>query len=110
MRSLRDAVHAIVAAIPAGQVMTYGEIAAEAGFAGAARAVGGIMASADGELPWWRVVAADGRLVPGLEAEHERLLRGEAVVVLGGRVAMAAARRSRTGPRPTPEAGPEPGA
>ena len=53
------AVHAVLAAVPVGEVVTYGEVAAEAGRPGAARAVGRVMATSDGELPWWRVVAAD---------------------------------------------------
>jgi methylated-DNA-protein-cysteine methyltransferase related protein len=75
------AVHAVVTAVPAGEVITYGEVAAEAGRPGAARAVGRIMATSDGALPWWRVVAADGRLVPGHEAEHRRRLVAEGVDV-----------------------------
>lgn len=73
------AVYAVVRSIPAGEVMTYGEIAAEAGRPGAARGVGRIMAMSDGALPWWRVVTADGRLVPGNEVEHRRRLRDEGV-------------------------------
>ena len=80
------AVHAVVAAVPAGEVITYGEVAAEAGRPGAARAVGRIMATSDGALPWWRVVAADGRLVPGHEAEHRRRLVAEGVDVSDRRV------------------------
>ncbi|MFP4234168.1 MAG: MGMT family protein [Nitriliruptoraceae bacterium] len=60
-------VQSVVASIPAGQVLTYGEVAAEAGAPGAARAVGNVLAAAGASLPWWRVVAATGRLVPGLE-------------------------------------------
>ena len=77
--TVEDAVHRVVAAVPAGQVVTYGEVAAEAGRPGAARAVGRVMAGSDGALPWWRVVAADGRLVPGHEAEHRRRLAAEGV-------------------------------
>jgi alkylated DNA nucleotide flippase Atl1 len=95
MPSLRDAVYELVAAIPPGEVMTYGEVAAECGFPGAARAVGTVMARSDGELPWWRVVAANGRLVPGHEAEHTRRLRAEGVAVRNGRVAVAARARNR---------------
>lgn len=69
-----------------GDVMTYGEVAAEAGFPGAARAVGNLLAGSDGTLPWWRVVASSGRLVRGHEAEHAELLRSEGVTVEAGRV------------------------
>src|ERR1035437_1758399 len=49
-----DAVTAAIAAIPSGDAMTYGEIAQEAGFPGAARAVGNVLATSGGTLPWWR--------------------------------------------------------
>lgn len=78
--------HAVVRSVPTGQVVTYGEVAAEAGRPGAARAVGRIMAGSDGALPWWRVVTSDGRLVPGNEDEHRRRLRAEGVAVGARRV------------------------
>jgi methylated-DNA-protein-cysteine methyltransferase-like protein len=62
-------------------VVTYGEVAAEAGHPGAARAVGHLLARSDGTLPWWRVVTSTGRLVPGHEVEHARRLRAEGVDV-----------------------------
>ena len=64
-----------------GEVVTYGEVAAQAGRPGAARAVGAFLARSDGDYPWWRVVTAAGRLVPGHEAEQARLLRAEGVRV-----------------------------
>lgn len=91
-------VAAAVAAIPPGTVATYGEVAVEAGYAvGASRAVGNVLQQAEG-LPWWRVVTASGRLVPGLEQRHERLLASEGVVVDGGRVRLRrpAVRSART--------------
>jgi alkylated DNA nucleotide flippase Atl1 len=82
----RDRVAAAVAAIPPGTVSTYGEVAVEAGFAvGASRAVGNVLQQVEG-LPWWRVVTASGRLVPGIEARHARLLEAEGVPVVDGRV------------------------
>ena len=82
-------VAAAVAAIPVGSVATYGEVAVEAGFAvGASRAVGNVLQQVEG-LPWWRVVTSTGRLVPGLEARHARLLRAEGVALAGGRVRLA---------------------
>lgn len=54
--------------IPAGRVMTYGDVAewlAEAG----PRQVGRVMALYGGAVPWWRVVRADGVLLPGHELE-----------------------------------------
>jgi methylated-DNA-protein-cysteine methyltransferase-like protein len=81
------AVAVVLDAIAEGDIMTYGEVAAEAGYPGAARAVGSFMRSKQG-FAWWRIVAANGRLVPGLEAEHTRRLRAEGVTVENGRIPM----------------------
>jgi methylated-DNA-protein-cysteine methyltransferase related protein len=78
-------VRRVVRGTTPGEVVTYGEVAEEAGHPGAARAVGNILARTDG-LPWWRVVTATGRLVPGKEPEQASLLRTEGVAVAGGRV------------------------
>ena len=82
------AVARVVRSIPPGEVATYGEVAAEAGFPGAARAVGTHLSRGEGDLPWWRVVTASGRLVPDHEREHARLLRAEGVALRGDHVAM----------------------
>jgi methylated-DNA-protein-cysteine methyltransferase related protein len=81
-----DRVVAVLTALRPGEVVTYGEVAEEAGFPKAARAVGNILARTDG-LPWWRVVTSSGRLVPGHEREQSRRLRVEGVKVIRGRVA-----------------------
>jgi methylated-DNA-protein-cysteine methyltransferase-like protein len=80
-----DRVVAVVSALQPGEVVTYGEVALEAGRPGAARPVGNVLASVEG-LPWWRVVTSTGRLVPGHEREHARRLRAEGVTVRDGRV------------------------
>ena len=77
---------AVIRALRPGEVVTYGEVAADAGRPGAARAVGHLLATQPADLPWWRVVAANGRLVPGHEAEHARRLAAEGVAVVNGRV------------------------
>lgn len=69
-----------------GEIVTYGEIAAEAGRPGAARAVGRFLARSGGAHPWWRVVDATGRLIPGGEEEQAARLRAEGVAVTNGRV------------------------
>lgn len=71
-----------------GEVVTYGEVALEAGRPGAARSVGAFLAASGGAYAWWRVVSASGRLVPGHEADQTRRLRAEGVPVdeMRGRV------------------------
>jgi methylated-DNA-protein-cysteine methyltransferase related protein len=80
-----DAVIDVVASIPVGQVMSYGEVADEAGFPRAARAVGTLLRTTTQPCPWWRVVGWDRRLrSPDLDRQAE-LLRSEGVAVSGGR-------------------------
>jgi methylated-DNA-protein-cysteine methyltransferase-like protein len=51
----RRRVIAVIGRLQPGEVVSYGDVAAEAGFPGAARAVGAVLASdTDDELPWWR--------------------------------------------------------
>jgi methylated-DNA-protein-cysteine methyltransferase-like protein len=85
MTDFEDRVAAVLRTLKPGEVVTYGEVAEEAGFPRAARAVGNVLASTDG-LPWWRVVTSTGRLVPGHEREQARRLRSEGVRVIGHRV------------------------
>jgi methylated-DNA-protein-cysteine methyltransferase related protein len=89
MSPFEQAVVEVLESLLPGDVVTYGDVAAEAGYPGAARAVGRILATSDGDLPWWRVVTTSGRLVPGHEVEHARRLRAEGIDVIDGRVAPA---------------------
>jgi alkylated DNA nucleotide flippase Atl1 len=52
--------------IPPGRVMTYGDVAEWLGDGGP-RQVGRAMALYGSAVPWWRVVRADGLLLPGHE-------------------------------------------
>ena len=84
-------VHAMVATVPAGRVTTYGAIARALGSVRVARQVGFALAAlpATSEVPWWRVVAAAGRLArPGSAQAREqaRRLRSEGLVVRRGQV------------------------
>jgi methylated-DNA-protein-cysteine methyltransferase-like protein len=88
----------IVRGLAPGEVVSYGDIAEDAGFPGRARAVGHLLATRDG-LPWWRVVATNGRLVPGHEAEQARRLRAEGATVEHGRVRSAPLGRFRSADR-----------
>ena len=55
----------LVAQIPRGRVMTYGDIATLCGHPNAARIVGGIAHFGDPDLPWQRVVNRFGGLASG---------------------------------------------
>ncbi|MGI9579465.1 MAG: MGMT family protein [Microthrixaceae bacterium] len=80
-------VAAVLDSLGRGDVATYGEVAAEAGHPGAARAVGSFLRrSGSDAVPWWRVVNAAGRLVPGHSVEQAELLRAEGVEVVDNRV------------------------
>jgi methylated-DNA-protein-cysteine methyltransferase-like protein len=80
-----EAVTQVLEALQPGEVLAYGEVALEAGYPGAARAVGNLLRRTPG-LPWWRVVNAAGRLAPGNETRQAELLRAEGVTVKNGRV------------------------
>jgi len=51
--------------------------------------VGRILQTTEIEVPWWRVVNAAGRLVPGHDREQTTLLLEEDVTVRNGRVRCA---------------------
>ena len=86
MPSFERRVLAVLRSLVPGEVVTYGEVAKEAGFPNAARAVGNYLRMTDEQVPWWRVVNAEGRLVPGFEEEHAKRLRAEGVIVADGHV------------------------
>ena len=79
----------MVGSLEPGEIVTYGEVAAEVGKPGAARAVGSTLRRYGSEVPWWRVVAANGRLVPGNERRQTKILKDEGVPVRNGKVVMS---------------------
>ena len=82
-----DAVLSVIKGLQPGEVMAYGEVAAEAGFPGAARAVGNLLRQSDvPDLPWWRIVTSTGRLAPHHDRRQAELLRAEGVTVRKGKV------------------------
>jgi methylated-DNA-protein-cysteine methyltransferase related protein len=85
-----EEVLALVERIPPGRVMSYGAIAEWLG-RGGPRQVGTVMSRYGGAVPWHRVVAANGRVVPGHEVEALRRLRAERTPLRGERVDMRAA-------------------
>lgn len=74
--SFRLKVETLISKVPAGQVTTYGDIAALAGSPLASRVVGGIAHYGDPILPWHRLVNSRGQLARGYhggrrtQAEH----------------------------------------
>lgn len=82
--NFRQRVENLVAQIPPGRVMTYGQIAGLCGNARAARIVGGIAHFGDPALPWQRVVNKQGGLAsgyPGGRACHAQVLAAEGIPV-----------------------------
>jgi methylated-DNA-protein-cysteine methyltransferase-like protein len=79
----------VLMALQPGEVVTYGDVAEVAGYPKLSRLVGHILATTGVDVPWWRVVNASGRLVPGHERKQTALLREEDVVVRGGHVRAA---------------------
>jgi alkylated DNA nucleotide flippase Atl1 len=72
--------------IPAGFVRTYGDVSP-----GAPRFAGTVLFEVDEpDLPWWRVVRADGSLAKG--ARQRQRLIAEGVPFRGERVEMSVAR------------------
>lgn len=94
-RDFTTAVLEVVETIPAGLVMTYGDVAAVLG-SRAARAVGQVMARAGHSVPWWRVVRASGHPAQGHEDDALARLRAEGAPIIdtadGGRVNLRLAR------------------
>ena len=82
---------AAVRASPRGQVAGYGEVARRAGLPGRARLAARVLSgNTDPDLPWHRVLRADGRIAfpEGSEGflEQAQRLRAEGVRVENGRV------------------------
>lgn len=95
--SFEDDVIRVLSRIPRGTILTYGEVAEESRHQGASRAVGNVLSRAKADVPWWRVVTANGRLVPGRERDQQHLLSAEGVSVMNGRVMMRPEARAPRG-------------
>lgn len=91
-RPFRRAVREVVLAVPAGRVISYGQVALLAGRPGAARQVGAALrglAEGDADFPWHRVVNAHGGISTyriGAGELQVALLRREGVEVVDGRI------------------------
>jgi alkylated DNA nucleotide flippase Atl1 len=96
--SLADEIIAVISALEVGEVVSYGDVAHDAGHPRAARRVGALLAATDVELPWWRVVRSDGRLVTDPPSRQAALLRAEGVTVRAHRVVEAPMGRFASAP------------
>ena len=81
----RDRILARIRAIPEGFVRSYGDVSP-----GAPRFSGAVLSHTDEDVPWWRVVHADGSLAKG--DRQRALLEAEGIPFSGARVDMRAAR------------------
>ena len=83
----------VVASIPAGSAVSYGDVARRVG-SGGPRQVGTTLSRYGSGVPWWRVVRADGSPAPVLADEALRRLSAENVPLVadGTRVDLPRAR------------------
>ncbi|MQA60112.1 MAG: DNA methyltransferase [Actinophytocola sp.] len=88
---LHERVRATVAAIPEGTVATYGDVASYAG-ATTPRLIGRILSEDGADLPWHRVLRANGTPAEHLVTKQLELLRSEGVPSANGRVDLRAYR------------------
>ncbi|MFD4252268.1 MGMT family protein [Amycolatopsis thermoflava] len=82
---LHERVREVVATVPPGKVATYGDIAAIAG-APSPRMIGRILSEDGADLPWHRILRANGTPAPHLVHRQLELLRAEGVLADGQRV------------------------
>ncbi len=69
--NFRTKVEDLMSKVPRGQVTTYGDLAALAGHAHAARIVGGVAHYGETDLPWHRLVNRFGGLASGFHGGRE---------------------------------------
>jgi alkylated DNA nucleotide flippase Atl1 len=81
-----ERVREVVRSIPPGETSTYGEVAARAGMPGRARMVGRILSEDGHDIPWHRVLRADGTCAPHVAEEQGARLRAEGILLIDGRL------------------------
>lgn len=90
MDEFTDSVLLAVAAIPAGQVATYGDLGKIVGCG--PRLVARVLATSGASSSWWRVVRADGSIADHLVSEASVRLARDGVMVRAGRVELSICR------------------
>jgi len=79
-------------AIPPGETSTYGEIARRLGLS-SPRILGKILSEDGHDIPWHRVLRADGTPAPHIAVEQAARLRAEGVLLVDGRLPRERRRR-----------------
>ncbi len=88
----REAFYLALMSIPAGKVITYGQLAALAGLPGAARLAGTVLCGLpeQTDLPWHRVINAQGKIsLPensGAYQEQKKRLEAEGVTFTNNKI------------------------
>jgi methylated-DNA-protein-cysteine methyltransferase related protein len=83
-----ERIREIVASIPEGHWVSYGDVAAVAGER-SARVVGTVLSTDGADLPWHRVLRSTGTPAPHIAVEQIRRLTAEGVLVVDARAAKA---------------------
>ncbi len=78
----------IIRAVPPGQVVTYGQVAALAGYPHRARQVGQALRNCAQDVPWHRVLGAGGSVRVDPPQKQLELLNGEGVLTQTGRISL----------------------
>lgn len=90
----REAIYLALMSIPAGKVITYGQLATLAGLPGAARLAGTVLCGLpeNTELPWHRVINAQGKIsLPIDSAAYKKQLQrlqAEGVEIKNGKISL----------------------
>ncbi|HSC69296.1 MAG TPA: MGMT family protein [Cellvibrio sp.] len=90
----REAIYLALMTVPAGKVITYGQLASLAGLPGAARLAGSTLSSlpAKTQLPWHRVINAQGKISLPVDSiaykKQVQRLQAEGVEVKNGKISL----------------------
>jgi methylated-DNA-protein-cysteine methyltransferase-like protein len=90
----REAIYLALMTIPAGKVVTYGQLASLAGLPGAARLAGAVLSSLPEktQLPWHRVINSQGKIsLPIDSASYKKQmqrLKAEGVEIKNGKISL----------------------
>lgn len=90
----REAIYLALMTIPAGKVITYGQLASLAGLPGAARLAGSVLCGLPEktELPWHRVINAQGKISLSVDSaaykKQLQRLKAEGIEIKNGKISL----------------------